>query len=236
MPNSCKIENVLATPIAQAIDPDIVKDIVSGPPFVHIPGTFNARDIGNDELLGVRSGFVFRSGTFENANDTTLEALRSLNITTIYDLRTFRETILIHSSLASKSIGDQNVNIHQEYAELMRSHAPKLEAVFRHLLEQPNKPLLFHCFAAQTRDYDLTRAWIEPVRELLLAKVLSYGNLNLDDPKVKQAGEFADLTAFMIEVTRKFGGVEAYVKNHLGFTHEEVEQIRQNLRTRPSEL
>ncbi|KAF2213305.1 hypothetical protein CERZMDRAFT_96964 [Cercospora zeae-maydis SCOH1-5] len=56
------IENVLATPIAQAIDPDIVKEIVSGPPFVHIPGKFNARDIGNDRTFGVRSGFIWHIG------------------------------------------------------------------------------------------------------------------------------------------------------------------------------
>ena len=137
----------------------------------------------------------------------------------------------------------------------MRSHAPKFEAVFRHILEQPDKPLLFHCFAgkdrtgvlaalitllaqgedrdealsAAQRDYDLTRVGIEPVRELLLAKVLSYGNV---DPK--DAGGFADLGAFLVELSREYGGVHAYLSNHLGFTSEEIQHIRANLRPRSS--
>lgn len=92
MSKSYTIEDVLATPIADAIDPEIVKDIVNRPPFVHIPGTFNARDVGANEHGGVRSSYIFRSGTFEDADDATLASLQQLNITTIYDLRTFRET------------------------------------------------------------------------------------------------------------------------------------------------
>ncbi|PPJ50849.1 hypothetical protein CBER1_07266 [Cercospora berteroae] len=274
MSESYTIEDVLATPIVEAIDPEIVKDIVNRPPFVHIPGTFNARDIGSDEQDGARSGYIVRSGTFEDADDATLASLQKLNITTIYDLRNLRETqdrpdpqfsgieIQWCPSTVDNDLEKnfqarvaQKLNIHEEYAKLMRSHAPKFEAVFRHILELPDKPLLFHCFAgkdrtgilaalisllaqgedrdgalsAAQRDYDLSRVGIEPVRELLLAKVLSYGNV---DPK--DAGGFADLRAFVVELSREYGGVHAYLNNHLGFTSEEIQQIRENLRPRPS--
>lgn len=97
------------------------------------------------------------------------------------------------------------------YSSLLDTHQPSLKAVLHHILEQPNKPFLFHCTAGKDRtgvvaaiilslagapieeiqrDYALSRVGIEPVREFLMTKVAAFGKVDLSDPKVQAAGRF----------------------------------------------
>lgn len=62
------------------------------PPFVHLEGIPNFRDlggwpIGGDSNKSVRRGFIYRCGEPTKATDADLEKIRSLNISSIYDLR-----------------------------------------------------------------------------------------------------------------------------------------------------
>lgn len=76
-------QNLLHLPIAERIDPQLVADITSRPPWVKIPGTFNARDLGGK----IKPGYVFRSGTLENVKEEGLNAMRELGIGVVFDLR-----------------------------------------------------------------------------------------------------------------------------------------------------
>lgn len=94
------------------------------------------------------------------------------------------------------------------YLDLLETHQPSFKAVFEHIRDHPDMPFLFHCTAGKdrtgvlaalilsvagadleaiNRDYALTRIGIEPVRELLTAK-LTAGNFNtkLDSPKLRE--------------------------------------------------
>jgi protein-tyrosine phosphatase len=80
-------DHLLHTPITNPIDPQLVAEITSHPPWVSIPGTFNSRDLGGS----VKPGFIYRSGTLENVRDEGLERMRELRIGVVVDLRSGRE-------------------------------------------------------------------------------------------------------------------------------------------------
>lgn len=80
-------DHLLHTPITEPIDPQLVAEITSHPPWVSIPGTFNTRDLGGS----VKPGFIFRSGTLENVREEGLERIRELGIGVVVDLRSGRE-------------------------------------------------------------------------------------------------------------------------------------------------
>lgn len=82
-------EHILRTPIAESIDAQLVSEITSQSPWVNIPGTFNARDLGGN----IRPGFIFRSGTLESVGVEGLATLKDLGIGTVFDLRSETERI-----------------------------------------------------------------------------------------------------------------------------------------------
>lgn len=91
MPLYDQLSKAVTTPINQAISEDTLADILSSPPFVSIPGSFNARDLSNGSNNGLRQGYIFRSGTLENISEPGVQALKNLGIQTIFDLRAVEE-------------------------------------------------------------------------------------------------------------------------------------------------
>ncbi|CCA67524.1 hypothetical protein PIIN_01353 [Serendipita indica DSM 11827] len=102
------IETIAKTPINDIIDPEIVKDIITNPPFVVVDGVVNTRDLGGlsitspptDRLLElsksgsrlvVRSGKLFRSAGLNAIRPKGIKTLNELNIGTVFDLRSIAE-------------------------------------------------------------------------------------------------------------------------------------------------
>lgn len=80
--------------IADRIDPDVVSEIVSQPPWIHIDGVCNARDLGSDAPSSgnVRKGYVYRAGMLERITERGKDDLKLLGIKKIFDLRSAAET------------------------------------------------------------------------------------------------------------------------------------------------
>ena len=81
----------------ETIDGDIVKQILSSPPFITVEGVINFRDFGSlgapnapsseGNNLKIKPGLLFRSGELTKLSDSGKETLKKLGITTVFDLR-----------------------------------------------------------------------------------------------------------------------------------------------------
>ncbi|KAK2769774.1 hypothetical protein FQN53_005916 [Emmonsiellopsis sp. PD_33] len=142
------------------------------------------------------------------------------------------------------------------YRESLVSQGPIYRAVFEHVRDFPEKPFLFHCTAGKDRtgmlaalilnlvgcptdliakDYTLTRVGIEPVREVLTKDLLGSNDPNSEVvlKKLTAVGSvfYGTMVAFVEFLEREFdGGAEGYLRSKLGFSAEDVEHIRANLR------
>lgn len=88
-----ELQKVLETRITDAVDPKIVKEILSGPPFVQISGAFNVRDLHTSPASRVRPRFIFRSGSLEHLNTHGQDELVKMGIKVVFDLRSLQETM-----------------------------------------------------------------------------------------------------------------------------------------------
>ncbi|THC96628.1 hypothetical protein EYZ11_003878 [Aspergillus tanneri] len=145
----------------------------------------------------------------------------------------------------------------QMYRHILDISGPQFRKVFEHIRDCPQKAVLFHCtgwltipagrdrtgvLAALilrlvdasdeeiTLDYMLSRVGVEPVRAVLL------GILKGDVGESAAAGILGlssfrpgAITAFLESVERDFGSVQGYLAD-LGFSSDDVEKIRANMR------
>lgn len=99
-------------------------------------------------------------------------------------------------------------------------------------------------------EYALTRIGTEPfVEELLPAAVESFGGIAAPEGSADKAGflrgklavgspgmrellstSAAVMVDFVGHLRREYGGAEGYMKTHLGFSDDQVEEVRDNLR------
>jgi hypothetical protein len=85
------------------------------PPFVHLKGIANFRDLGGwpislSPLKSVRRNYIFRCAEPTKATEETIAKIRSLGITHIYDLRAAPEIKKHQVSSSDKHGGDGVVN------------------------------------------------------------------------------------------------------------------------------
>jgi protein tyrosine/serine phosphatase len=78
-------------------------------------------------------------------------------------------------------------------------------------------------------DYVLTRIGVEPSRDMLLQMLKLWNKeWTAETPGMQEfvqvRGEF--ILAFLEQVEERFGGVEGWVRNVLGFGEEDVERVR----------
>lgn len=89
-PGDIDLSIVLSTPIQDCIQPDIVKYLLSQPPFLPIPGALNIRDIS--VLPNIRKGFIHRSGALGHITPAGESFLaKAFGIRTVFDLRSLAE-------------------------------------------------------------------------------------------------------------------------------------------------
>ncbi|KAI0751035.1 protein-tyrosine phosphatase-like protein [Daedaleopsis nitida] len=79
----------------QPLDPAVVAEELSRPPFVSIPGVVNVRDLGSypTDQPGyiTKPKLAYRAGEISHITEEGMQQLRDLGITTIYDLRSDTE-------------------------------------------------------------------------------------------------------------------------------------------------
>ncbi|KAG7284912.1 hypothetical protein NEMBOFW57_009527 [Staphylotrichum longicolle] len=77
----------------QPVPPSSLLAALSQPPFVHVPGTFNTRDLGLLTGSPIRPGLIYRSGGFLAGLSVSGKAAlaNTLRIKKIFDLRSVKE-------------------------------------------------------------------------------------------------------------------------------------------------
>ncbi|OAX79991.1 hypothetical protein ACJ72_05686 [Emergomyces africanus] len=156
---------------------------------------------------------------------------------------------------ASFGDGDPAVVMMKMYQNFLVSHAPIYRAVFEHIRDCPEEPFFFYCTAGKDRtgvlaalilriagyspdmivdDYVLTRVGFEPVREKLYQELLSKNDLDERTTKgIVVAGgiSYVAMVQFLEFLEEEFeNGAEGYIRSKLGFSGEDIETIRANLK------
>ncbi|KAK1754538.1 protein-tyrosine phosphatase-like protein [Echria macrotheca] len=140
------------------------------------------------------------------------------------------------------------------YTEVLRLYQNGLADILRHVRDFPGEPFLFHCNAGRDRtgvaagmllglagadedtvvlDFMLSRIGTEPAREMLLKFAMHGAGVDrLDTPGFYNLCSLTKESwkAFGEALGSEFGGWEGYVTGTLGFSREDLETIRKNLR------
>ncbi|KAF2117525.1 protein-tyrosine phosphatase-like protein [Lophiotrema nucula] len=269
-----ELKTLVKTDMREAIDKDIIGEVLSKDPFISVPGVINIRDIGVNASPYLRRGLVYRSGALHKVDGSSIALLKdTLGIKLILDLRVDCE-LEKQPTPAIEGVRNVHLNATRQpkakdmstfiesggkkgfvsiYGDVLEVHQPSIRYALEWIRDE-GTPLLFHCTAGKDRtgvlaavilglagvpkdviadDYVLSRLGIEPSREVLLAmlKVWDKG-WTAETPGM---AEFAQVKAeFMLAtlemVDEKYGGMEGYVKRELGFSDEDVEKIKKNLR------
>lgn len=162
---------IASTDVTQAIPKDQLRDALGSPPFVHIPGTFNARDLGlltapTPAPTHIRAGFAFRSGSLGGLTDEGKAVLRErLAVARVFDLRSVREhetqpdpaVVGVETVWIRPEEGDALVQLEDfvegngeqgyegMYLEVLKWYRGGLRAVLEHVRDRRGEPFLFHC-------------------------------------------------------------------------------------------
>ena len=155
------LDRALGTDILEAIEPDVVKQIISSKPFCQIDGAFNVRDLSDAKYTGLRSGCIFRSGCLERLTEKGKQDIADLGIKTIIDLRSRKDIatnpdpvidgvdILLAPTDLDASKGMRWEDCTSMYLWMLEEdEAFKKEClctVLNHVRGCPDKPFLLHC-------------------------------------------------------------------------------------------
>lgn len=218
--------------------------------FRRIPGAFNLRDLGGLPASAdrwVRPGFVFR-GDYPSFGDADEQAVRSLGLRTVVDLR--RGTEAAYECVAWEQHGVQYLRCpisagdtsswHARYAGYLLHRPTTVVAAVRRVLDPAAHPVLFHCAAGKDRtgvvaalvhavlgvprdlivdDYLLTAPSVPAVLARLRAAG-PYADMLAGDSDADQAPQAAHLRS-LLDHLEDAGGAEAWLLDH-GLTPAEI--------------
>jgi Tyrosine phosphatase family len=87
------LKALISTPSSVHLELENIAKLLSSEPWVHLPGSFNARNLSSVPLLAtsVRSGLIYRSGSLEALTPEGHVAIKALGIKTFFDLRSVKE-------------------------------------------------------------------------------------------------------------------------------------------------
>lgn len=150
--------------------------------------------------------------------------------------------------------GDGREEWKRQYLIILDVYKQTIRAVLEHVRDRPTEPFLFHCTAGRDRtgvmsgllqtlagtapdnvilDFMLSRLGTEQAREKLTAFALaSVGGNSENTPGFFNMIELrpASWMAFEQGVREVYGGWDEYVTGTLGFTDEDLQTIKRNLR------
>lgn len=154
------------TDVKTAIKPEQYGPVLTSPPFIHIDGTFNTRDLGLVPDSSVRANYIFRSGALGHLTDDGKRVLTSqLGVKRIFDLRSPEErnhmpdpvidgveNTWIQSSrpdsrpdLGMFVAGEGEEGYEHMYLEIVEVYAESWRAILEHVRDRPKDPFLVHC-------------------------------------------------------------------------------------------
>lgn len=155
------------------------------PPFVTVEGIHNFRDLGGYAVStipskSVRSNIIFRCAEPSQITPNGIQTLRSLGVTTFFDLRSGPEIekMKAHSPVveiegidrvfvpvfADKDYSPEQIalrykdyassgtgGVTRAYQDILRSAPQSYRHVLLHLAEKPEQPCVIHCTAGKDR-------------------------------------------------------------------------------------
>ena len=161
-----QIREVVNTDIRTPIPQDLVTRITSLPPFIHIPGVSNFRDLSHDNNK-VRPKFVYRSGNLSSIYGSGKSIIATeLGITTIFDLRNEGErqrapspsitgvqtiwrpyadrpaTLNLRDFAGEDKGAEEFVKM---YFGILGAAVPCFTEIFKHIRDNPDDPFIVHC-------------------------------------------------------------------------------------------
>lgn len=170
--SAAELRAVAEIDVTQPLPADVLRSTLAKPPFIHVPGTFNTRDLGliptssSSAPSSFRPGYAYRSGALTGLSDDGKALLAGqLGIKKIFDLRSVRE----HSQGPDPAIeGVQNVwkesaeddavlnlaefiegegekGYERMYLEVLDIYQLIFKDVLEHIRDNPQEPFLFHC-------------------------------------------------------------------------------------------
>ncbi|KAK1585627.1 tyrosine phosphatase [Colletotrichum navitas] len=141
------------------------------------------------------------------------------------------------------------------YMGIIEVYAPTFKAILEHVRDRPDEPFLFHCALGRDRtgivaemllflagsdgdtltlDYMMTRIGSEPLRDVLLERAVQDNAVanGIEDPTFQNLCNLRVSTweLFVKQVKGQYGGFDGYVTERLGFSKDDLELIRNNLR------
>ncbi|KAF9446879.1 hypothetical protein P691DRAFT_824264 [Macrolepiota fuliginosa MF-IS2] len=154
------------------------------PPFIQVDGVFNFRSVGgyflsSNKTLHVKPNLLFRSGELSGISPTGIQALSTLGVNTIFDLRSKNETDkwkthtphlgdvkVVHvpteqkvdfsndylDAFLQKFETDELNAFLDTYQETLTNLGPALESAIRHLIQDPGHPFVVHCTGKVGKD------------------------------------------------------------------------------------
>jgi protein-tyrosine phosphatase len=248
---------------------------------ITLEGTFNFRDLGGmmtEDGRRIKQGMLFRSGNLSLLTAADIEALKGLGIKTICDLRDHDEVTnhpdpamegvkwnhipLMNDEAAVRQAGDiikfEDKLINSKPGEMLLNMNREMvgktvafEKIFRILLQEPGKPLLFHCMAGKDRTGAVAALILSALgvsRELIEADYLYTNNaLDVMEKSFEKIGyafpEHIDrdvvlamyearveyIRAFFDEIEEKYGNVETYLVTGVGLEQEAIRKLKEAL-------
>ena len=172
--NVRNLNALVTTPITTPLATADVSAMFSSPPFVSIPGTFNVRDLSGHPLFptAVAHKLAYRAGSLERLTPEGQNAIKSLGIHTIFDLRSLKERnefptaameaveiIWTPSTLDNETTAEAQARKQREgvfslltmYMDMLETHSAAFAVVLKHFAAHPAEPFLFHCTAGKHR-------------------------------------------------------------------------------------
>ncbi|KAL8377784.1 hypothetical protein RB595_008460 [Gaeumannomyces hyphopodioides] len=179
MPTPDQLAALALTDVREPIPPADLLPALGSSPFIHIPGTFNTRDLGlvlapsaTITTNQLRPGFAFRSGSLERLTPDGAALLSGrLGVRRVFDLRSEGERAAspdpdvpgVHNTwapteekeatveLAAFVDGDGARGYADMYLDVLRVYRDPFRSVLEHIRDCPQEPFLFHCTAGRDR-------------------------------------------------------------------------------------
>ncbi|KAJ5226133.1 hypothetical protein N7468_007358 [Penicillium chermesinum] len=232
---------------------DLSHDTKLRPGFVYRAG--NLSDI-SDEGKEVISKDLGVTTIFDLRNSSERERAPSPDIpgtVTIWEPYGHRPASINLRDFAKEDYGI--TGFEKMYTGILDASQPILTHIFTHIRDEPNDPFIYHCSAGKDRtgvvsalilllvghsheeivdDYMFTRVALEEARENLTAALAMGSGTDHLSPEAMGMIQLSGVSAkamatFLDTFQAKYGGIEFFLITTLGFTPDDVEQMRKNL-------
>jgi protein-tyrosine phosphatase len=248
---------------------------------IKLDGSFNFRDIGGyqtEDGRSIKRGILYRSGNLSRLTEKDMEIVNQLGIKRICDLRGLDEiekfpdpmldgVIWHHTPILSDEVMLGQIGDHSDFAEKLRNTKPgemllnlnqnmvsfkqAFQNVFKVLLKEPDKPLLFHCMAGKDRtgavaalilrllgvprhiiveDYLYTNETLEQMA--VNFEEIGYNNLQDIHQDVLVAlfeARAEYINVFLDKIEAKYDNIEFYLTEALGLSGEDISVLKHHL-------